>query len=220
LGILLSATILSVLVFVSAFFVRFVERRKLFFATFFILGFSLGILRMHFSDNYRLSTLLQFENKSANFVGIVVDEPSVREKSTMLSVLLQKSDIGTTTVPLSERVVISTSLYPRFSYGDQISFFAKLKIPEEINSNDREFDYGGYLRVRGVWYTGGFVHPKLLSENHGSPVKKYLFKIKKSFVDAIGRAIPPPLLRLYPMTLDNSEVMQCLVPLPIPLLAT
>lgn len=192
LGILLSATILSVLVFVSAFFVRFVERRKLFFATFFILGFSLGILRMHFSDNYRLSTLLQFENKSANFVGIVVDEPSVREKSTMLSVLLQKSDIGTTTVPLSERVVISTSLYPRFSYGDQISFFAKLKIPEEINSNDREFDYGGYLRVRGVWYTGGFVHPKLLSENHGSPVKKYLFKIKKSFVDAIGRAIPPP----------------------------
>ena len=65
-------------------------------------------------------------------------------------------------------------------------------VPEKIKSNDREFDYGGYLRVRGIWYTAGFVYPKLISENHGSVVKKYLFKIKNAFVAAMNRAIPPP----------------------------
>ena len=64
--------------------------------------------RMNFSDNYRDSTLTQFENKKTEFVGIVADEPDVREKATMLTVLLQSAKVGTTTVPLNEKIIVST----------------------------------------------------------------------------------------------------------------
>src|ERR1035437_4604258 len=192
LGLILTTVCFGLLIFCYSFFMEKERRLVLFFVAIFFLGAILGLFRMHFSDNYRLSTLSQFENQKTEFVGIVVDEPDVREKAVMLSVLLQGAKIGTTTIPISEKIIISTDLYPRFNYGDQIAFSAKLAVPEKIKSNDREFDYAGYLRVRGVWYTAGFVQPKLISENHGSVVNKYLFQIKKSFVAAMNRAIPPP----------------------------
>ena len=191
-GLILTTICFGLLIFGYSFFVEKNRRLALFFISIFLLGGAFGLTRMHFSDNYRVSTLTQFADKKTEFVGIIVDEPDVREKVTMLSVLLQSAKVGTTTVPFSEKIIISTELYPQFNYGDQISFTAKISVPDKIESNGREFDYGGYLRVRGVWYTAGFVYPKLISENHGSIIKKYLFKIKNAFVAAMNRAIPPP----------------------------
>ena len=182
----------AVIFFCYKSFVAENQKRILFLISIFLLGSVLGLTRIHFSDNYHASTLTDFADKKTEFVGIVVDEPDVREKATMLSVLLQNAKVGTTTVSLSEKILLATDLYPQFNYGDQISFTTKLAIPDKIQSNNREFDYGGYLRVRGIWYTAGFVYPKLISENHGSVIKKYLFQIKKSFVWAMNRAIPPP----------------------------
>lgn len=200
-GLVLATVCLAILIFSYSFFVPKNRRLALFFISIFLLGAGLGLLRMHFSDNYKASTLTEFVDKKTQFVGIVVEEPDVREKVTMLTILLQNAyvsrvslDTGTTSqkIKLNEKIIISTNLYPEFNYGDQISFTAKLEVPQKIKSNDREFDYGGYLRVRGIWYTAGFVSPKLLSQNHGSIIKKYLFQIKKSFVSAMNRAIPPP----------------------------
>ncbi len=191
-GLVLIVVCFGFLIFSYSFFVQKNQQWLLFFISIFILGAIFGMTRMHFSDNYRASTLSQFENKKTEFVGIIVDEPDVREKAAMLTVLLQLAKVGTTTEPFSEKILITTELYPQFSYGDQISFSAKLSLPAKIKSNDREFDYGGYLRVRGIWYTAGFVYPKLLSQNHGSVIKKYLFKIKNTFVSAMNRSLPPP----------------------------
>jgi competence protein ComEC len=191
-GLVLTVICFGLLIFSYSFFVEKEQRLLLFFVSIFLLGATLGLTRMNFSDNYRDSTLSQFADKKTEFVGIVEDEPDVREKETMLTVLLQSAKVGTTIAPISEKILVSTDLYPQFFYGDQISFSAKLELPAKIESNNREFDYGGYLRVRGIWYTAGFVYPKLLSENHGSVIKKYLFKIKSAFVAAMNRAIPPP----------------------------
>ena len=162
-SLILAVICFGLLISNYSFFVPKERRLALFFVSIFLLGVTFGLARMHFSDNYSNSTLTQFANKKTEFVGIVVDEPDVREKATMLSVLLQNAKVGTTTVPLFEKIIISTAIYPQFSYGDQIFFTAKLELPQKIESNDRQFDYGGYLRVRGVWYTGGFIYPKLLS---------------------------------------------------------
>jgi len=191
-GLVLAVVFLTVIFFFYKFFVGEKEKRILFLISFFLLGATLGLSRMHFSDNYRVSTLSQFENKKTEFVGIVTDEPDVREKATMLTVLLQTASTTSQKIKLNEKIILSTAIYPQFSYGDQISFSTKLAMPEKIKSNDREFDYGGYLRVRGIWYTAGFVYPKLISENHGSVINKYLFKIKNAFVASMNRAIPPP----------------------------
>lgn len=190
---ILSTFCFAVIFYFYKFFVGDGHKRVLIFVSIFLLGLTLGILRTHFSDEYRGSTLTQFENNKTEFTGIVADEPDVRENVTMLTVLLQSANDGATTVPLSEKILISVDLYPRFSYGDQISFSAKLSRPKSIDSGGgRIFDYGEYLRARGIWYTANFVYPEFLSPNHGSVVKKYLFGLKKSFTDAISNALPRP----------------------------
>jgi competence protein ComEC len=204
---ILSFVFTGLIVHSYKFFVEDENKKTLIFISIFLLGVSLGLLRMHFSDENHASTLSQFVGQKTEFVGVVVSEPDVREKATMLTVLLQSAKMSkvafdtetfdtematTTTLPLSEKIIISTDIYPQWNYGDQISFSAKLETPTKIKSNDREFDYGGYLRVRGVWYTAGFVYPKLISQDHGNIVQKYLFQIKKSFVDALNNALPPP----------------------------
>ncbi len=68
-----------------------------------------------------------------------------------------------------------------------------LKAPDNIESDDgRVFDYRGYLRVRGIWYTASFVKIDLLESGHGSVVKTGLFKIKHAFTNALNRALPEP----------------------------
>lgn len=192
-GYIIATTITSLIFYVYKFFVEKEHEKVLFFIAIFLIGFSGGLTRMHVSDTYRESTLTQFAERQISYMGIIVSEPDVREKNTMLTVLVKKALVGTTTIPVSEKVIISTSIYPEFNYGDEISFTTKISIPKKIESeNGRTFDYGGYLRVRGVWYTASFVYPKLLSQNHGSLVNKYLFSIKKTFTNAINSALPEP----------------------------
>ena len=183
----------SILVYVYKYFIEEKHKKVLIFISLFLIGVTLGLIRMHFSDLNTDSTLNQFANKQTFFTGIIVSEPDVREKNIMLTVLLQNAKVGSTTRELSEKIIISVSIYPEYNYGDQISFSTKISVPKNIQSESgRVFDYGGYLRVRGVWYTASFVYPKLISKNHGSIINKYLFTIKKSFTNSINNALPQP----------------------------
>src|SRR3989344_2187889 len=68
-----------------------------------------------------------------------------------------------------------------------------LKVPDKIESDDgRVFDYQGYLRVRGIWYTGSFAKVELVSKGNGNVVKDLLFKIKKAFTRSLNNALPQP----------------------------
>lgn len=192
-GYILSVGMASLIVYSYKFFIEKEHEGVLFFVAIFLIGILGGLVRMHYSDTYRESSLSQFAEKQISYTGVIVSEPDVREKNTMLTIKVSKVFVGTTTIPVSEKIIISTSIYPEFNYGDEIYFTTKISIPKKIESeNGRTFDYGGYLRVRGVWYTASFVNPKLLSGGHGSMVKKYLFSIKRSFTTAIKNALPEP----------------------------
>ena len=173
------------------------HKQVLIFICIFLCMLAIGVLRIHFSDAHRSSQLQEFVETPAVFTGIIVAEPDIREKNTKLTVrvatvsLVQQN--SSTTKHISEKIIISTNLYPEFSYGDKISFKTKLSVPKNIESDSgRVFDYAGYLRARGVWYTASFVYPQLLSHGHGSLIKTFLFRIKKTFTRAIENALPEP----------------------------
>ena len=116
-------------------------KQTLVFVSIFLIGISLGLLRIHFSDLNQKSQLENFVDRKTDFTGIVVAEPDVREKNTMLTVLLQTAQVArvplATTSPaqkVNEKIIISVSIYPEFNYGDQISFSAKLSEPKDIES--------------------------------------------------------------------------------------
>jgi ComEC/Rec2-related protein len=114
-------------------------------------------------------------------VGIVNDEPSSTETGQVLIVSVQSLNIvnAETTVATSKRASASTSpsipispssnrlktcaadflirlktkLYPRFSFGDQVSFKGKLLQPVNFDSGgDRSFDYIGYLAKDEIYF--------------------------------------------------------------------
>ncbi len=184
-----------------------------------LLGITLGLGRMYFSDLNQESKLSQYIGQKVSAEGIIVEEPDVRESNTKLTVLITKISIlesmsaktsavadvrpraieeraSPTPAKLEfrEKILVTASIYPEYKYGDKVLLEnLKLTPPKAIETDSgRVFDYVGYLRVRGIWYTAGFVKISLIESGHGSIIKTGLFKIKKSFTNALNSAIPQP----------------------------
>jgi len=190
----LALAIIAGMFFVYRYFVEGVNRLFITLCSIVLLAFLFGVLRVNFSNLYATSNLIQYENKKVTAVGIVADEPDVREQNVKLTVKLsevlfkgQKNDV-------SEKILITVPLYPEFSYGDKIEISnLKLEKAKNIESDDgRIFDYGGYLRVRGIWYTANYVQLKFVDSGHGAIIKSILFKIKHAFVSSLDKALPLP----------------------------
>ena len=148
---------------------------------------------MTYSDLYAESQLTQFANQKVSAEGIIVAEPDVREHNTKLTVRLSEVNFQNNITMVSERVLITTPIYPEFQYGDKVLLYLTLQEPKNIESEDgRVFDYSGYLRVRGIWYTASFVKISPISGGHGAYFKEWLFKIKHAFTNSLNRALPEP----------------------------
>ncbi|OHA93419.1 MAG: hypothetical protein A3G99_00080 [Candidatus Zambryskibacteria bacterium RIFCSPLOWO2_12_FULL_39_23] len=187
--IFVALIILTSVVFVYRYFVEEKDRKILIIGTLLLLGIIGGMGRMYFSDLNQSSKLDSFANKKISAVGIVAAEPDVRENNTKLTVKLEK--VGETSI--QEKILITVPIYPEFNYGDKVKVEVILKVPDKIESDDgRVFDYQGYLRVRGIWYTGSFAKVELVSKGNGNVVKDLLFKIKKAFTRSLNNALPQP----------------------------
>jgi competence protein ComEC len=186
--------VLLVLAVIFFIYKRFVPEESKFILTFslvFILSFTLGAVRVTISDLYAHSQLEKFEGQKISAEGVIVSEPDVRETNTKLTVKI--THIVNSLGKFSEKVLVTTNLYPEFSYGDKVKINLILEEPKNIESEDgRVFDYKGYLRVRGIWYTSRFTQVKLISSGHGSFIKSGLFKIKHAFTNSLNRALPEP----------------------------
>jgi competence protein ComEC len=167
------------------------ERRKIIFTLISIslLGFSFGLFRVTFSNLYSKSELTDFINKKVSAEGIVVGEPDERENNVKLTIKL--SEINNTSV--SEKILVTVPLYPEFHYGDKVKMKLLLEEPKNIESDDgRVFNYKGYLRVRGIWYTAKFAEVEFISSHHGAMVFEWLFSIKNAFTTSLRSVISEP----------------------------
>ncbi len=188
-----SVALLGAIIFIYKNFASDETRKVSVSISVFILALLCGLLRMHFSDINKDSTLKMFENRNISAIGRVVSEPDIREDSTKLLVKLSSIDYENKNYKVNERVIVSVPIYPEYKYGDQIKLGLMLVSPKNIISEDgRVFDYEGYLRVRGVWYTSRFARAELISSGNGNPIKSLLFKIKKTFTGSINNALPEP----------------------------
>ena len=184
---------LTAIFFVYRYFVEDNDRRIITLCAIALLGILLGVGRMSVSDLYSKSNLNNFLGQSIRAEGIIVDEPDVRETNTKLTVELSKIFSGGEIIEVKEKILVTIPIYPEYSYGDKIKIDTKLEEPKNIESEDgRVFDYKGYLRVRGIWYTGRYAKVELISSNNGNYVKALLFKIKDKFTSSIENAIPEP----------------------------
>lgn len=149
-----------------------------------ILFFGLGVLRYDLGDKDPPIELEQKVNSEVVLSGVIVREPDIREKVSLLTIKINDLDV---------LVLVTSDVYPKYKYGDLVSFEGKLEKPESfVGNNGKIVNYESYLNKEGVYYT--LFKPKIIlaSSSNGNLVIEKLLFLKEKFLLSIKSVIPAP----------------------------
>lgn len=169
---------------------------------FFILAALAGVVRFNITKAHR-AQLLEFTdvNFPVTLRGYLDAEPQWREKNQLFILRAKEIILPGHRVLIDERILITTNLYPRYSFGKALEIKGKLQKPEAFE----DFDYPVYLAKDDIYFLSYF--PQI--QNCSAPSKKCLpklswqdkarlffgrpiFSFKQRFESAISRAVPEP----------------------------
>ena len=164
----------------------------------FILAFSLGILRFHFTDvsapnvfSARGGPASGWESNKVELTGIIIDEPDIRENNQRLTIELSRLNLDNKVE--KTKILATVDFGEDFKYGDEVKFDGKLEKPENfITDQGKEFDYINYLRKDGIFYVINYANVEIISRDHGNKIKSTLFFIKNKFLGKMNLAISHP----------------------------
>jgi len=114
----------------------------------------LGALRFKISEpKINQNNIAFYNNQQIEFVGKIVDEPEMREKSVKLTIddlkIYKKNNA---LFPVSGKILVNYYKFNDLKFGDLIKVKCKLQKPGIIKSNVwRDFDYGKYLSVKNIY---------------------------------------------------------------------
>lgn len=149
----------------------------------FFLSCTVGLIRVEHT-NMREPFLTKFEGVEVVGEGVVVREPDVRATTQHLYVRELESD---------ELLLITTDAFLGVSYGDAISFQGVVEKPVSFETDlGQTFEYGGYLRARGVRHAIFFGEVSVLEEGRGNKIIASLLDSKHRFMRVLESAIPEP----------------------------
>lgn len=160
----------------------------------FLFTFSLGMSRFHISDQaIGDPPLEQRVEERVTVEGIIVDEPDEREQNVKLIIRLENILGGEKPLSVDSKVLATTELYPKFSYGDRVRVKGTLQKPKKFKTDvGKEFDYVSYLAKDKIYYQISFADVELISSGHGKFIRRNLFTLKRSFLEKLSRVIPDP----------------------------
>ncbi|OHB05583.1 MAG: hypothetical protein A3B16_01895 [Candidatus Zambryskibacteria bacterium RIFCSPLOWO2_01_FULL_45_43] len=139
-----------------------------------LISFGLGILRYDIKDFHEEVTPVSS--------GVVITEPEQKENTTRFVML---ADNG-------EKVLISTDLYSKVSYGDKVKIEGKFSKPGIIE----DFDYAAYLSKDNIYFVMNFAEVEIISASaswrNGNVAKRNLLSLKQSIVNKMRSIFAEP----------------------------
>ncbi|MBX4215554.1 ComEC/Rec2 family competence protein [Candidatus Parcubacteria bacterium] len=178
--------------FILLFLAWHTRSKRVFIVSLLILGCIVGVVRFAVSaEEHGSPALSRHAGETVFAEGTIVEEPDAREQTTLLTVKL--AAMTGEAQPLNDTVLVGTEPFPSFEYGDRISVRGKLTKPEAFgNETGRVFDYPAYLSVQGIYYKIDFAKVSLVRHGEGNPVRGFLFKLKRRFIERINSLIKEP----------------------------
>jgi competence protein ComEC len=144
----------------------------------------LGILRFDLNIPKVDKEKIQFYNGTKlAFVGKISEEPDIRIDHTKLVIVSQQFIDGR---KVRGKVLVKTTLYPEYQYGDLLEIICHLKRPQEINS----FDWPGYLRGKNIYSVCYWPEIRLIKSNQGNLIYQKIFILKKKLKSIINSSLP------------------------------
>ena len=145
-----------------------------------ILSFGGGLWRaLSAFDNRDNSVLENFNSKEKTVLsGKISSEPDIR------------SDFSQYVLEISgnKKLLIKTSLYPEYFYGDILKITGKVEEAENFGS----FDYKNYLAKDNIFFISRYPEITLIKREDKKDFYGYLLVLKKSFTDQINKILPEP----------------------------
>lgn len=134
--------------------------------------------------------LLYFNDKDEPvfLVGVVIEEPDIRNKSMKLTVLGESLIIGESSIAVHDRVLVTTNRYSSFQYGDRLIIKGRLVDPPVFDS----FNHKDYLKKDGIYSMINLPEIELIDHNGGNRIMRTLFILKNKFKDFTRSFISPP----------------------------
>lgn len=159
-----------------------------------LIGMTLGILHYDVWQKRPLDPLLAgMIGGEAVYIGIVDDEPDIRENTTRLVVRIEEASVSGATTTISSRILVLVDRYPAYAYGDRLLLRGTLVAPRVFADEEgRVFDYPMYLRTKDI--DAEMFHPVItvLAPIQKHTIRKTLLALKHQFLENIARVLPEP----------------------------
>jgi len=161
----------------------FFKKRNLILLAIILTTFALGVLRLDIKLSKEQRNIFdQALLEKVSFEGVIISEPDKREYNQRLVIL-----VGDT------KILVSTEIYPEYSYGDKISVNGVLRKPQNfITDIGKEFNYVDYLAKDGIHYQIFSAKTIFIESGHGNSLKRFLLKNKRAFLNKTKEIISEP----------------------------
>jgi competence protein ComEC len=158
-----------------------------------VLGLALltGAWRFAFFQPAFDETNLAFYNddpKPVTLIGLVVNEPDVRDDYINLRFRVESLQRGNVNQPVDGLVLVRAPRYPERFYGDRLIITGKLETPPIFE----DFSYKDYLARFGIHSMMRRPQIELVESNQGSPLWSALLTFKARASQAINHILPEP----------------------------
>lgn len=130
--------------------------------------------------------LWHYNGQRVVFSGVIVEEPDIRDSNVKYKI--QSRELKSFDKNIEGNVLVTTNLYPRYDYGDELEVACELKTPEEFSG----FAYDRYLARYDIYSVCYYPKVGLLSSGNGVWFYTQIYNIKNKFRDIIDYGLGEP----------------------------
>jgi len=131
-----------------------------------------------------ISSIPDIKEQNINFIGIVCQEPDVRQTNTKLTIKL----IEASPQSINGKILITTGRYPEYQYGDRLKITGNLQIPHVFE----DFNYQDYLAKDGIYSVIYYPQVELIERNQGNFIYAKILQLKDKLREPIYQNLSPP----------------------------
>jgi len=163
-----------------------------------LMGAILFLAFWRYSVNLNINSpdkIWYYNGQTIAFRGIVNDEPDIRENNVKLEILVEKLTPprpspyeGEGEIEISGKVLITTDLYPKYNYGDELKIVCRLEAPEEFQG----FAYDKYLARFDIYSVCYYPKIELLNFGQGNIIYDNIFRFKDNLRIIINHGLTEP----------------------------
>jgi len=175
----------------SIFIFLLIKNKRLIVFGFCLIFVFLGVWRYQAAESKILNNRLKNynnQNQTITLIGIVSQEPDVKQDRVRLEIDSRQLMINNEKTSISGKILVTTNLYPKYNYGDQIKIKGKMVSPPVFE----DFNYRDYLSKEGIFSVIYWPEIEKMAQNQGNYFLAKIFSFKEKIRKSIYQNLPSP----------------------------